>query len=99
VEKTKLSGPQGGLFSDTWTCGSGWVATAVTWKITPSGSLGTSDVIVWPVDVRVNPSGTNPAEFRFSANSSPTGNTGAQVEATVRATCMSNVASDGVTTS
>lgn len=99
IKKTVLSGTSGGQFGDTWLCPTGYVATAVTWKVTPSSPQSTSDVDVWPTDVRVNPNENNAAEFRFMANSRTINGTSGQVSVEVRGTCISNVVSDGVATS
>lgn len=100
VKKSQLSGSSGGDFTIAGSCGSGWVATALTWKVTPSPPKGTGDVIVWPVRSAVNPDGTDPAAFLLTANSrNASGGTNGQVEIELRATCFSNVVSDGVTTS
>lgn len=99
VKKTKLSGGSGGDFGDYYSCGSGWIATGVTWKVTPSAPQSTSDVIVYPVNVRVNHNESSPSEVAAFFNSRSVGSTSGQVSVEVRITCISNVVNDGVTTS
>lgn len=99
IKKTVLSGGAGGQFGDTWLCPENYIATAVTWKVTPSVPQGTSDVDVWVTDNRVNPNENEPREFRFMANTRSVNSTSGQVSVEVRGTCVSNVVSDGVATS
>lgn len=99
IKKNVLSGANGGQFGDTWACPSGYIATAVTWKVSPSGLQALSDVDVLVTDSRVNPLENNAAEFRFMANSRSLSGTSGQVSVEVRGTCISEVVSDGVATS
>lgn len=99
IKKTVLSGGSGGSFGDTWACPTGYIATAVTWKVTPSSPQGVNDVDVWVTDNRVNPNENNAAEFRFMAHSRTINGTSGQVSVEVRGTCVSEVVSDGVATS
>ena len=99
LKKTKLSGSSGGSFGDYYTCGSGWIATAVTWKVTPSVPQGLNDVIVYPTNVTVNHNESAPSEAAAFFHSRSTTGTSGQVSVEIRITCVSNVVNDGVTTS
>lgn len=99
IKKTTSSGGSGGAFGDTWACPTDYIATAVTWKVTPAAPQGAGDVDVWVTDNRVNPNENNAAEFRFMAHSRTINGTSGQVSVEVRGTCVSEVVSDGVATS
>ena len=99
IKKTVSSGGSGGACGDTWLCPTGYIATTVTWKVTPASPQGVGDVDVWVTDNRVNPNENNAAEFRFMAHSRTINGTSGQVSVEVRGTCVSEVISDGVATS